>query len=386
MFRIYLVDIDGGRELLAWDEKISCNQPVPLAVRPVPHERPDMVDYNRTTGTYYVHDVYAGAGLKGISRGTIKKLRVVALEFRAAGVGNNGNDGPAGGALVSTPISINNGSWDVKHVLGDATVYEDGSACFEVPARRPVYFQALDAKGHAVQNMRSWSTLQPGESMSCVACHDSKNSTPASNLIKTLAMKAGIEKLRPFYGPARGFSFIKEVQPVLDRHCVSCHNDRGADADAKMESVESQGERDRAFSLLGTLNEDKKAKRLWSDSYLALTQKGEPNRLVKWLNAQSIPSMLEPYFAGAAKSELITMLEKGHMGVKLSREEMDRIACWIDLLVPYCGDYTEANSWSDEEKSKYDHFLQKRRRMEDIERENINNLIARRGLKAAAKY
>jgi hypothetical protein len=377
LFRIYLVDIDGRRELLAWDNKISCNQPIPLAPRPLPHVRPGMVDYNRTTGTYYVHDVYAGDGLKGIPRGTIRKLRVIALEFRAAGIGSNRNNGPAGGALVSTPISINNGSWDVKHVLGDATVYEDGSACFEVPARTPVYFQALDAKGHAVQNMRSWSTLQPGESISCVGCHESKNSTPRANLSTTLAMKAGIERLKPFYGPARGFSFIKEIQPVLDRHCISCHSDREKVLDAGIESVESQPERQRAFSLLGTVNEDKGAKRLWADSYLALTQKGKPNRLVNWLNAQSVPPMLPPYFAGAAKSELITMLENGHKDVKLSQQEMEKIACWIDLLVPYCGDYTEANAWTDEEKDKYEHFSQKRRRMEDIEQKNIDLLIAR---------
>ena len=86
--------------------------------------------------------------------------------------------------------------------------------------------------------------------------------------------------------------------------------------------------------------------------------------------------MLPPYFTGAAKSELITMLENGHMGVKLSPQEMEKIACWIDLLVPYCGDYTEANAWTDEEKDKYEHFLQKRRRMEDIERKNIDVLIA----------
>jgi len=379
LFRIYLVDIDGRRELLTWDSNISCNQPTPLATRPVPHVRPSMVDYSRKTGTYYMHDIYAGDGLKGIPRGTIKKLRVIGLEFRAAGVGSNGNDGPAGGALVSTPISINNGSWDVKHVLGNATVYHDGSACFEVPARTPVYFQALDAKGHAVQNMRSWSTLQPGESFSCVGCHESKNSTPSANLSTTLAMKAGIEKLKPFYGPARGFSFIKEIQPVLDRHCISCHSDRQKVLDASMESVQSQGQQQRAFSLLATVNEDKGAKRLWADSYLALTQKGKPNRLVNWLNAQSVPSMLPPYFAGATRSELITMLENGHMGVKISQQEMEKIACWIDLLVPYCGDYTEANAWTDEEKDKYDHFFQKRRAMEDIERKNIDVLIARRG-------
>jgi hypothetical protein len=101
--------------------------------------------------------------------------------------------------------------------------------------------------------------------------------------------------------------------------------------------------------------------------------KGWPNRLVNWLNAQSVPSMLPPYFAGAAKSELITMLENSHKGVRLSQQEMEKIACWIDLLVPYCGDYTEANAWTAQEKDKYEHFFQKRRRMEDIEQKNIDN-------------
>ena len=26
-----------------------------------------------------------------------------------------------------------------------------------------------------------------------------------------------------------------------------------------------------------------------------------------------------------------------------------KLACWIDLLVPYCGDYREANAWSQED-------------------------------------
>ena len=97
---------------------ISCNQPVSLAARPLPAVRPSTVDYRQETGTYYVQNVYIGPGLKGVPRGTVKKLRVVALGFRAAGVGSNGNRGPAGGALVSTPVSIRNGTWDTKTVLG----------------------------------------------------------------------------------------------------------------------------------------------------------------------------------------------------------------------------------------------------------------------------
>ena len=88
--------------------------------------------------------------------------------------------------------------------------------------------------------------------------------------------------------------------------------------------------------------------------------------------------MLEPYFAGAARSGLMGMLQRGHQDVKLSREEKERIACWIDLLVPYCGDYTEANAWPPEEKEKYQHFLDKRKKMEEIEKRNIAELLSKK--------
>jgi len=372
-YAIYFVTIDGRRELLASDPKISCNQPIPLAPRKRPHIRPTIVDYRKKTGTYYVQDVYVGPGLEGIARGTIKRLRVVALEYRAAGIGATYNNGPGGGSLSSTPVGIGNTSWDVKAVLGEATVYEDGSALFNVPARTPIYFQAIDANGHMVQTMRSWSTLQPGETFSCVGCHENKNTAPSTGR-RTLALEAGPQSLKPFYGPPRGFSFNKEIQPILDRHCISCHT----------------GSETESFSLLASRSEGKDSKRKWSDSYLALTgalpveRSGEvlyyrgnqDSELVNWINNMSVPTMLPPYYKGAAKSRLMTMLQQGHEGVRLSRQEMDKIACWIDLLVPYCGHYTEANAWSDEEVRKYDHFLNKRKHMEQLERRNIEALIA----------
>ena len=219
-FAIYWMDRDGRRELLVSDERISCNQPVPLAARPPPHVRPSTVDYRKKQGLCYMQDIYAGPGLAGVPRGTVKKLRVVALDYRAAGIGSNENRGPAGDAMVSTPISIGNGTWDPKIVLGEAKVHDDGSAYFAVPARTPVYFQAIDAKGHAVQTMRSWATLQPGEVASCVGCHENKNSAPPVGAVASLALKGGAEQLAGFYGPPRGFSFRREIQPILDRHCI----------------------------------------------------------------------------------------------------------------------------------------------------------------------
>jgi hypothetical protein len=100
--------------------------------------------------------------------------------------------------------------------------------------------------------------------------------------------------------------------------------------------------------------------------------------VVNWISAQSVPTMLPPYFAGAAKSRLMTMLEEGHYGVKLSREEMDKVACWIDLLVPYCGDYVEANAWSREEAERYEHFVAKRKRAEAEESRNVAEFVRTR--------
>ena len=367
-FNIYFINQDGRRELLVegpqTGEGIGCRQIVPIAPRPRPFVRPSRVDYRKTTGNFYMQDIYEGPGLQGIPRGTIKRLRVVTLRFRVAGIGKTEQSGEGGTSNVSTPIAVGNGSWDVKAVLGSADVYEDGSAFFRVPARTPVYFQALNEKNYVVQTMRSWTTLMPGETQSCVGCHDHKNRTPRSDPIASLAMQAGPQKLMPFYGPTRGFSFADEIQPILDRHCIECHT----------------GEEDKPLNLTGELVTFGGMKRKLSRSYLTLTHTTGSNGdhthpMVNWIDSMSGPAMLPPYHRGAARSQLMALLEQGHEGVSLSTEEMDKIACWIDLLVPYCGRYTEANTWSDEQQQLHAHYAAKRRRMESQEQANIRALI-----------
>ena len=351
-FHLYFMTFDGKRELLAADSRISSCKPIPVMARKVPHIRPSVVDYRKKTGTFYMQDVYVGPGLKGIPRGTIKKLRVVELVYRTMSIGRNQSRGKGGGTNVNTPVALGTGTWDVKVILGDATVYEDGSAMFEVPARTPVYFQALDEKNRMVQTMRSWATLMPGERLSCVGCHEDKNNTPLSSGPVAQAMRAGTEKLKPFYGPTRGFSFPKEIQPILDKHCVSCHNPKGP---AKA----------RDYVLTDEPVKDRSAKRNWSRAYITLTgatcnERGnfslaKTNKLVDWINNSSEPTMIPPMYGGSTRSGLITMVESGQMPrsrdggrgrPKLSREEIDKLCAWIDLVIPFCGDYVEAHAWS----------------------------------------
>jgi hypothetical protein len=396
-FGIYWMDLAGHRELLVSDAELPCQQPVAIASRTLPPLLASSVDFSKETGTHYVQDVYQGPGLAGIERGTIKKLRVVALEFRSAGIRSNGSGGPGGGALISTPIAIGNGAWDVKRVLGETPIHEDGSAFFTVPARTPVYFQMLDERGRAVQTMRSWSTLQPGENASCVGCHESKNSAPEPSKASTLAIKHPPHTPVPFQGPPRGFSFVKEIQPILDRNCTSCHRVREpvlamarGERPAVLEQAptERSTARDQAFSLLGETIRDEKAGREWSDAYLVLTQarrdgkagdngafRGQPEgRVVRWISSQSVPSPLAPKFAGSTQSSLLEMLEKGHYDARLTRDEYAKIACWIDLLVPYCGDFTEANIWTPAEMKKFRRYDDKRLQLDKQDRQVVEQL------------
>ena len=124
-----------------------------------------------------------------------------------------------------------------------------------------------------------------------------------------------------------------------------------------------------AFSLLGTQTLDGRSQRKWSDAYKALANR----KFCNWVNVQSAPPMLPPYSAGAARSKLITLLAGGHYDVKLSPREIARFALWIDLLVPYVGDYREA--MADNQIAKYDRYLAKRRRLAELEARNIQALL-----------
>ena len=369
-FGIYWMDVDGNRELLVVDAKIHCKQVFPLVARKKPRIIPSQVDHSKSTAQVYMQNVYAGKGLKGVEKGTVKKLRVVEMRLRAAGVGNTHSSGPHSRALVSTPIAIGNGSWDAKMILGDVDVAKDGSAFFEVPANRPIYFQALDKDNRAINTMRTWATLMPGETMSCVGCHDNQQEAPA-NTGRSIALSDGIKPLKPFYGPARGFSYLKEIQPIFDRKCVDCHQEK------------------KAISLKSTPRSHRPEKRQWAESYLNLLQ-ADPARkgalqanvdgkYIKWLGSQSEPTSQPAYLRGAANSPLIELLEKGHYKVQMSQEEMDKISAWIDLYVPYSGTYPEAGDWNDVEKRKYAHFQAKRDYMNQYDRINRQALLAAQG-------
>jgi len=391
-FGAYWQNADGARELLAYDWAQCTGGIVPVMPRKAPPARVDATRPAENEGTFYVQDVYLGPGLKGIPRGTVKKLRVMALEYRTARLGWCGNGGEYETGLNQTPIALNSGSWDVKHVLGEVDVEADGSCAFRVPARQAVFFHLLDGAGKCVQSMRSWATLQPGEYFGCIGCHEAKrDALPPDARNRTLALAKPAQALKPFAGgtrahplvvrlrtehwtdstanflgvnaprstdpeaPTDGFSFRREIQPILDRNCTRCHSA----AHPKLDLTGSVHPDDKVWRISPTYYNPKRA---WTTSYVNLTAHGNPDKCpwMKWLKPRSRTMMLPPYHIGACKSPIFAKFDGAHHGVKLTDHEKRVFACWIDLMCPFAGSYAEANTWTDEEKKLFRHFQNKR--------------------------
>ena len=392
-YKVYAMGADGSRELLAADPEVPCMEPVPVIARKRPAVRPSTLDYKKKDGILYVQDIYQGKALKGVARGTVKKLRVVEMKYKPetigaspmGSIGKLGVDSGGWGHTV-TPTGVASAAYDARAILGSATVYEDGSAFFKVPARTPIYLQALDEKGKAIQTERSWLTLMPGETLSCVGCHDDKNQTPVQTGKSSIALKHGVESLSPFYGPARGFNYRQEVQPIWDKHCISCHAPGKEDAKFDLTDTAVHGVNRSAKVDPKAIRRPNNSLRRFSQSYLTLLQStydekrnqlspGKPNALVNYYHRLTIPTEKGAYYTGSTQSKLLTMLEEGHKQVKLNTEELEKIAAWIDLSVPFVGDYDADNVWTPAEQKKYDDRIKLRRKMEAIDRENIKQFI-----------
>jgi len=300
MFGLYLTDANGNRELLHRDPNIASLWPVPLRARQRPPVlAPRMASTERREGVFVLQDVYAG--LDGVERGTVKAIRVLQVVPKST----PGIDRP--------PVGIPSGA-PGKQVLGTAPVAHDGSAAFRVPAGIEVAFQALDERGLAVQVMRSGTYLQPGERVTCVGCHEPRVTTPGAR--RPAAPTRQPSTLRPGPDGSRPFSYPLLVQPVLDRRCVSCHSGARAAGGVRL-TGEPEGH--------------------YTASYNALAHR------VAFSDMGNAEAVSRPGRFGAMGSPLMKMLLAGHHEVRLTRDEMERLATWMDASALFYGTFDPAD-------------------------------------------
>jgi mono/diheme cytochrome c family protein len=305
MFGLYLADAFGNRELLYRDLNISSLWPVPLRPRPRPPVIPPMRDDRLAgEGLFYMQNVYASN--YELPEGAVKRLRIMQVLPKTT---PNAND-PTVGLANASPG---------KQVLGTVPVEADGSAYFLAPARIPLCFQALDEQGRAVQTMRSLTYLQPGETSSCVGCHELRLSAPP-RLSPTLALRREPSRIEPGPDGSNPFSYPLLVQPVLDTHCVRCHGGEtpaGPEGRPLVLTGAPEGRYTKSYNAL--------APRVPFSSWGELAANGEPETL--------------PGRFGARASRLMDMLLEGHHEVRLSEDEVDRLVTWMDANALFYGTF-----------------------------------------------
>lgn len=322
---IYLGDSFGNLVPVIEEPGYALFEAVPVLKRQLPRVIPDRIDKNAKTGLVYLHDVYQGPGLEGVPRGEIEALRVIAYHF--------GYPGMAGPYKVGF-----SGPWEVMRILGTVPLEDDGSVLFEVPANTPIAFQALDNDGCAVQLMRSWTTVRPGEVQSCTGCHERPGQS--STFAQAIAATSQPRKIKEWYGSARGFDFEREVQPVLNHYCVSCHD--GSVNRPDLRSIKYRPDYEgRTISSLGrqrlhpAMQKATQGKVNYTPAYDSLLP------YLRRVGIEDDVSMLIPGEYHARSSELFQMLIAGHHGVQLSEEAWDRLVTWLDLNAPCHGTWGE---------------------------------------------
>jgi hypothetical protein len=190
-------------------------------------------------------------------------------------------------------------------------VEEDGSAYFHAPPGVAFFLQALDEEGMAVQTMRSATYLQPGQTATCIGCHEPRNTTPTN--VRPLAALRDPSKITAPVPGAWPLDFSALVQPVLEQRCVSCHQPGAGGA---------------LFDLTA------------DHSYEALIAYGSPSLQdhvrLRYAEGRSTAG------AGAARTNpLWTLLDRGHYDVRLSEPERARLAVWMDTYGQRSGAFDE---------------------------------------------
>jgi mono/diheme cytochrome c family protein len=202
-------------------------------------------------------------------------------------------------------------NWNPARVIGTVPVEEDGSAHFRVPVDTPVYFQLLDENQMELRRMRSFISFQPGESRGCTGCHQTWEKAPPSSPAPLAVRREPSIPVPPPWGD-RAISFLRDAQPVFDRHCVGCHS-----------GTKPAGGLDFFGGLTARYNR----------AYDTILARG----LVSRSNVGDDATVTPPLAFGSHKSKLVAVLRSApHTErAKLTQEDWLRLVTWIDANGPY---------------------------------------------------
>jgi hypothetical protein len=336
---LLLMDVNGNRELVMQGDKYVFDA-MPLRPRKVPAISADRVDWpsfetrdKPATGTIYSNNVYDNAPEE--LRGKAKFLRIWSIEHKTYTYWHRRNYVSSG-----PEISVNQ-SEGVKKIIGTVPVEEDGSVSFTAPSGVALHFQLLDENQLALQTMKSFTGVLPGETRGCLGCHESMTRSPVT--AKTgKALKRAPSGITPVPWEDITVGYERYVQPVLDKHCGKCHQNPEHVAYKKFNATLRPGFlgfKEPYVTLMGSPTwgvgykhrpEEKTAGGYgWADTILV-----ESYSTLDPAGYATYPAMTKLSY----KSRLVERMMSGkHNGVKVSGDDLLRVILWVDAMGPYFG-------------------------------------------------
>jgi mono/diheme cytochrome c family protein len=329
-YGLYLIDIFGNKELLYKDLEISSSFPMPLRPRPRPPILPD--NTNPALGNKALCSISdVTYGVDGVDPSEVKYIRVA----RRIGWPYTKETGGQRYEVDGSSWGLN---WAPALVFGEVPVEDDGSASFYVPTDVSVYFQLLDADKKEIKRMRSFISFQPGETRGCVGCHETRAEAPVNTQMTKAMSREPSTPAPPPWGTERCINFLVDVQPVFDRHCVSCHSGLKPAADLDFSGglvppspiIRSQLHH-QAWPYFERLNFDG-----LNRAYRTILE----NNLVVYSNKHDWASAVaQTRQFGSSQSKLIEAILTGpcssHIDIKPGSEDWYRLVTWIDANAQY---------------------------------------------------
>jgi hypothetical protein len=353
-FRLYLMDVDGNRELLYRGEH-NALYAAPVRSRLRPRVMPDRVAWPEVgsgekpaDGILFSNDVLEG--VPEIPRDEVKYLRIIKMvpKTYSTWLKSVQHDGPSVGAFQAEAV---------KQVLGTVPVEADGSICFKLPAGDAVYFQLLDKDYRCIHNMRSFTGVMPGEVRGCRGCHEAGSNTPLTQVSgSSIASRKSPASITPPPWGDETIGFVRFAQPVFDQHCAECHQGEGEAVDQLNLTLRDSSLRFKGHITRLRTRPDETTP--FMEPYLTLVGGVIPWGRARELNAYGVPDTLAgvlvvegysqwdpaglktlaPKSAFSYRSRIVECAISGeHHDVRVPPEDLRRLIAWVDTNGPYLG-------------------------------------------------
>jgi hypothetical protein len=346
-YDLVLLNAAGQETVLLKDPSVSLWEPYPVVPRSKPVQQLSGMPIDadlaaKGLARCIVTDIYAG--MENVKRGEVKYIRILEQVPRSWSARKNYGDDAYG----MSHSAVGNGLLSVKIQHGVVPVEEDGSAHFLVPAGKAIYFQALDKNLCAVQTERTYVNYNAGETRSCIGCHETPDRTPTqiSSVPKGMLREASVPASQPTQTDARlVFDYDRQIQPILDKHCVDCHQGTAdkTQQNLPVSSLDFRGDPVGTFSV--SYNALLKPAQTKDRQLLGNRYERDEN------NASNRIEYIPPYQTGALSSPLAALvygwkrtsldnpainaytekLVADHPDLKLSEAEKLTITNWLDV-------------------------------------------------------